>query len=746
MVAVMGVLALVVWTDQPPRPLPANAPLEQFSEERARPLLRHLTETVGLRVAGTPGQAAAASHLEEVLRSLPGVELDIQDATGVYVQASEADVYTLRNVVARLPGASEEAVLVSAHYDTPTASVGAADDGVAIAAMVEMARALAAGPKPRRSIIFLFNGAEETALLGSAAFVKHPWIKQVRAFVNLEAVGSAGGAIVFQASHDWLLEAYARSAPHPYGTVIGQDLFQSGVIPSDTDFRVYRQEANLPGLDMALFQDGYAYHTALDRMDRLTPGSLQHMGANTLALVRELANAETLEGGPATPGIYYDVLGLTMFSYSHETAMLLAGLAVSLLVGAGVLAWRRGALEGRGLPGSVGLALATLLGAVLAATVGGLVLGNVLERPHGWFAAPWLAGLTFGALALSGACAVQWGWGRLGRRKPVSPGTRWTGALIVWALLLVMMTGLELGTAYLALGWLLPGTLGLALACWRLRAWPAWLLTAWLPGALLTTQVAMLVLELFIPLSGRLLTSFPLDPIIAALVALPVACAAMTGLVPIQAAGVTGRASGVLLFIGLTALAVTALRFPYSPERPKRLVLEHGDRPDRSYLRVRDWDALELSPALASVLSRGRSTVPGDEWEMPAGPTGLPPPRVEVHAGPADAQGTRQVTLRMVPEGATELDLRIPAESLSGWSLSERLPPPDEGTLMAFAFAPPASGWTVTLQLRGSKPVPTKLTWVHGVSSTPELQALRDALPAWTTTAAHCVRSITLEL
>ncbi len=42
-----------------------------------------------------------------------------------------------------------------------------------------------------------------------------------------------------QAAGGWPLGAYARAAPHPRGTVVAQDFFRSGLLPADTDFRVF---------------------------------------------------------------------------------------------------------------------------------------------------------------------------------------------------------------------------------------------------------------------------------------------------------------------------------------------------------------------------------------------------------------------------------------------------------------------------------------------------------------------------
>jgi Zn-dependent M28 family amino/carboxypeptidase len=125
------------------------------------------------------------------------------------------------NVIARLSGtASTGAIVLSAHYDSGATGPAAGDNGAAVAATLEIVRAIQAGPPLANDLIVVFSDAEEIGDLGAAAFNQdHPWADEVRLAINFEAQGSSGPAILYATSNDneWLTEQYFQVAPEGSG-------------------------------------------------------------------------------------------------------------------------------------------------------------------------------------------------------------------------------------------------------------------------------------------------------------------------------------------------------------------------------------------------------------------------------------------------------------------------------------------------------------------------------------------------
>src|SRR5215831_122289 len=79
-------------------------------------------------------------------------------------------------------------------------------------------RALKSLPPARHSIIFLADEGEEAGLIGARAFVDfHPWAKEVRAAINLDARGSSGPSLLFEtgAASEWAIRLFDSSARRP---------------------------------------------------------------------------------------------------------------------------------------------------------------------------------------------------------------------------------------------------------------------------------------------------------------------------------------------------------------------------------------------------------------------------------------------------------------------------------------------------------------------------------------------------
>ena len=96
------------------------------------------------------------------------------------------------NVIARLPGESDERIVVGSHYDSVWKSPGAIDNASGVAVMTEVALR-AAGRSRRRSLEFISFGAEEWWLFGSEYFVEEAVrrgeIGLYRAMLNCDPLG-----------------------------------------------------------------------------------------------------------------------------------------------------------------------------------------------------------------------------------------------------------------------------------------------------------------------------------------------------------------------------------------------------------------------------------------------------------------------------------------------------------------------------------------------------------------------------
>jgi Zn-dependent M28 family amino/carboxypeptidase len=133
------------------------------------------------------------------------------------------------NVLAKLTGAKRpnETILFSGHWDAygigapdargRTIRPGAADDGLGIAGVLEIARAFKAGPRPDRTLVFAAWTAEERGLLGSEYFAANPLYRPETMAANLtldtlEPLGPSRDVILIGRRQSALEDRMARLA------------------------------------------------------------------------------------------------------------------------------------------------------------------------------------------------------------------------------------------------------------------------------------------------------------------------------------------------------------------------------------------------------------------------------------------------------------------------------------------------------------------------------------------------------
>ena len=156
------------------------------------------------RGSGTPDELRAANYLAAELRRIgisPLGDNDgfIQDVFTTVNSRSGPLAWHTRNVIGVLAGSDaklkDQVLLLTAHLDHLGVRApvngdsiynGADDDASGCVAVLQLARALAAEPPPKRTVLFVFFGSEETGGQGDQYFLSHPPLPLDRIVANLE--------------------------------------------------------------------------------------------------------------------------------------------------------------------------------------------------------------------------------------------------------------------------------------------------------------------------------------------------------------------------------------------------------------------------------------------------------------------------------------------------------------------------------------------------------------------------------
>ena len=220
-----------------------------------------------------------------------------------------------QNVVAELPGETDEWIVLSAHYDSTPLSHGAYDNMSGCVGLLGVMEALK-DAKRRFGLRFVFCGSEERGLLGSAAYVEAHAAELEKAVlnVNLDMIGSAAGRFIACVSAEEKLVHYLTYMGAELGFPIAA---KTGVYSSDsTPFA----DAGVPALSFArLARDAVApIHGRYDRSDVLSYERLRADIAFIAAFTRRMACAAVCPVAREIPQKVKDELDVFLYRKRKE--------------------------------------------------------------------------------------------------------------------------------------------------------------------------------------------------------------------------------------------------------------------------------------------------------------------------------------------------------------------------------------------------------------------------------------------
>ena len=208
------------------------------------------------------------------------------------------------------PALASEVVILGAHFDHTGIEIGATgdsinngadDDGSGTVAVMEAARIIAAGPRPRRTILFAAFTGEESGTLGARWYVQHPIVPIERhvADIQVEMIGrpdsSAGGP-----GRAWLT-GFDRST-------MGSTMVAAG-LPVQADkrleFNFFERSDNITFARLGIVAHTLSsynmhedYHTVNDEVERIDFAHMTQMIDLIANAVRTIANGPRLEWNP----------------------------------------------------------------------------------------------------------------------------------------------------------------------------------------------------------------------------------------------------------------------------------------------------------------------------------------------------------------------------------------------------------------------------------------------------------------
>ena len=281
-------------------------------------------------------------YLKTQLEEFVGVS-NVTEMNYTALELNEGTEYGIKNLLAVIPGQSETGILLVGHYDSRGhvgrdgelgRSYGAADDGYAIGTLLEIAR-LYGSQDLENSIYILMTDAEETGLYGAMLASEEPFMDKIGFIINLEARGVKGPAYMFEtsANNEFVIDFY-KKAELPVSYSLATAVYT--VMPNLTDFTEFLQ-VDKQGINFAVLDNLYYYHTPHDNYTNIDLSSIQHYGSQVVPLVEAFVTDDIYSDVNYFVGeqnqVFFTILPNMFITYRESTMHALHFITLALLIG-----------------------------------------------------------------------------------------------------------------------------------------------------------------------------------------------------------------------------------------------------------------------------------------------------------------------------------------------------------------------------------------------------------------------------
>jgi hypothetical protein len=306
-----------------PAPTPDFTTVQRLDASRA-PQVTATDEFFEFLFADAPTKYAELKDLAAKQAPLPRFALDGVTLTFT-IDADYETVQTqyTRNVVGIVEGGDPKMkstyVAFGAHYDhvgysqgplgasqTDRISNGADDDGSGTVSLMAIARAFALGPKPKRSLLFVWHAGEERGLWGSRYFADYPSvpIDSIVAQLNMDMVGRNKDDRADQANTVFVVGSDRISTElHNLNVAANASLPRPLTLdyamndPSDPERIYYRSDHYsyaAKGIPIVFFFTGLHpdYHRVTDHADKIEYEKMARIGQLVYATGRRVADLD----------------------------------------------------------------------------------------------------------------------------------------------------------------------------------------------------------------------------------------------------------------------------------------------------------------------------------------------------------------------------------------------------------------------------------------------------------------------